>query len=894
MSSESHESNWHEEFFKLMLGLLDDDKADELRAFIATDSSAAKEFDEVRKAIDLMSRAVRIERNASADQIGEGVIDLRSFERASGLAFDAASGVFEDGVFRQSERRKKKQNNKREISSNVSVLRMNHIIAKNKRQYKDKGLIADQPNDSSRKLFESLFFQTIKTFFFSKKFNLWGGTRDFFQKLSLFKKFIFAIVLFGVIISISIVFQETRLRRFFNEDYYVRAVVPDVLVRGVPQSITVLTTNLVNEPYRTSVRFDVVDAFTNEFVLSHSEWSNAEGLVRYDLTKIDDFPDKVNLRVSIAGKNDYCFERDLRVVNPHNLTFGRLENCFLKKFPLLKKNVEKLSFASYIGEDLIGRKLEERYSIRSFEEKQESFEERSASAEEKPTPTCIFVSIYPELGRLITGFPNRVGVFCIDSQGNPVAVSFTLSSDDESVAFETDEQGYGTFSFTPMDGRQYFLSSDSSYETTLLENRGDFQFEEETIGASNQVEEDAFVDTELKDVDVKMFSGSRLSCFVDSNVYFRPLKPIFKEDEPIELELTSTSKESLIATIDKDGAIVSQRLIDVFDGKKKISIQTPPNAGGLLKVGVYKIVGTESLQKVGETYLYKNCDGEAPHFTVEWLTNDQVGKDDAAATDSLEEKSRLVVDIERRPPFFEKGRRKGFVAYDESPLKLDVCWGAEIGRLRSVATLDDVLSECPDPLREKILSTLFRYSNDASPVLIDNSRQVRNSSSSKLQEFREKEAKTAGSIAYFGLLGCAALVVWLVFLVVFDALSFWRSLGIASLACVIGFFLCLEQKTLDYSSVLTASLSSNDNSSLSTEKSWDFLESSKTNSFELAEPETCNIDKLLFTRKVGPGETVIDVDSLDVGTDSLSGYIFVRVTDDKKGSWTILAFPSSE
>ena len=76
---------------------------------------------------------------------------------------------------------------------------------------------------------------------------------------------------------------------------------------------------------------------------------------------------------------------------------------------------------------------------------------------------------------MIAGFSNKVGVFCTDSLGEPLAVSFTLSNDEESVSFETDEQGYGTFSFTPIDGRPYFLSSDSPFEITLLENREGFQ-----------------------------------------------------------------------------------------------------------------------------------------------------------------------------------------------------------------------------------------------------------------------------------------------------------------------------------------------------------------------------------------------------------------------------------
>ncbi|MBP5622105.1 MAG: hypothetical protein J6X44_08835, partial [Thermoguttaceae bacterium] len=160
--------------------------------------------------------------------------------------------------------------------------------------------------------------------------------------------------------------------------------------------------------------------------------------------------------------------------------------------------------------------------------------------------------------------------------------------------------------------------------------------------------------------------------------------------------------------------------------------------------------------------------------------------------------------------------------------------------------------------------------------------------------FREKEAKTAGSIAYFGLLGCADLVVWAVFLVVFDALSFWRSLGVASLACVIGFFLCLEQKTLDYSSVLTASLGSGDSSSLSIDKPWDYLERSETNSSELTGTVSPNGESMSHTRKVGPGETIIDIDSSIADADDTAGYVFVRVTDDKKGAWTVEALPDSE
>ena len=892
MSAESPKSNSHEEFFKLLFGLLDEDKADELRTLIATDSDVAKEYDETLKFVDLTARAIRIERTVNSALAGDEVIDFRSFERASGFAFDAASGSFEDGVFRQSERRKRLKIDKSEESADGSKARKNPKRIKSKKQRSEKDLVANQPNTSNRSFYESFFFQTIKNIV-SKKFDFIGGAGVFFRNLSLFKKLVFAIVLFGIIISISLVWQEIRLRRFFNEDYYVRTAVPDVLVRGVPQSIVVLTRNILNEPHRVSVRFDLVDASTNDFVLSHSEWSNAEGLVCYDLTNTESFPEKVKLKVSVGTKNDFCFERVLQVVNSNGLTIGSMENCFPTTSPLSEIDSEKRLFASYVGREITKRKLEERLPVRAYDDIQKQPEEQNPSDGEKTASTCVFIRIYPELGRLITGFPNTVGVFCTDSLGRPISDRFTLSDDEELVSFETDEMGYGAFAFTPLDGRHYFLSNDSSRKVTLIENQADFR-DEKTSMESTVVEKE---NSDLSDIesgeetkdDGVALNGARLSISNNSNVYFRPLKSIFREDESIELELSSTSKESLIATIDKNGSLVSQRLIDVSDGKKIVSIPLLPQIGGLLKIAVYKVIGNESLQRVGEKYVFRDIEGGAPRFTSEWCANENEVAD---SSDEIK-KNRLVVSIERRIPFFEKGRRKEFVAYDELPMTLDACWMSDIDRVCSATTLDDALSECSDPLREKVLSTSC-CSRGASPVLVDNLRQVKSSASSKLEDFRKKEAKTVGRIASFGLLVCAALVVWSFFWVVFDALSIWRSLVVTSLACVLGLFICLEPKTLDYSAVLATSLGFVENQTLSSDESWDYLECFERDFSDRVESESHDTEILSYTRKVGPGETVIDIGSLGVKKDDSSGFVFIRVTDDKRGTWTVIPWPDPE
>ena len=168
MSVEFHENDIHEDVFGLLLGLLDDSKAEELRRLIATDAEAAKVYAEGRKTLELTSRAVRIKRQVDTNKQTDGVIDFRTFERASGFAYDAAASSFEADLFQQSGELDASKANKPEAFPKRTKVRKDSKGKRKRKSQKDKGLVSDSMNKNSNKWFSCRNLWTVKKFIESK------------------------------------------------------------------------------------------------------------------------------------------------------------------------------------------------------------------------------------------------------------------------------------------------------------------------------------------------------------------------------------------------------------------------------------------------------------------------------------------------------------------------------------------------------------------------------------------------------------------------------------------------------------------------------------------------------------------------------------------------------
>lgn len=891
MSVEFHENDIHEDVFGLLLGLLDDGKAEELRRLIATDAEAAKVYAEGRKTLELTSRAVRIKRQVDTNKQTDGVIDFRTFERASGFAYDAAASSFEADLFQQSGELDASKANKPEAFPKRTKVRKDSKGKRKRKSQKDKGLVSDSMNKKSNKWFSCRNLWTAKKFIESKGASSARNFQKYYRKISLFQKIILGLTLFGIVVSVGIVWQEIRLRRFFKEDYCVRAIIPDALVRGLPQSIIVRTTNLENDSFRTSVRFDVVDANTNEFVLSHSELSNA-GEVRYDLPNMEDFPDSVSLKISVGTKEDSFFETVLPVVNARKLYIRDLENSSqtiseAPEDPIKGSYAEGVTFASYQGREILERQLEELSADSLSEDTEEQQKNSNDSDNRNEGNSSLNVGIYPELGELIAGFFNRISIFCTDAAGEPVSTVLTLTNNEGTIDFETDEQGYGTFAFTPSEGRQYFLTSKLASKVELVGG-----YENNTLSEQEATPESSCYDADSAgQFDSSLAEETRgsetenkkatLFAVKSKGVYFRPTKSVLDEDEPIQLEVKSLNDEILVATIEKNGAIVSQLATVVAEGTTNVDIPLSAEVCGVLKTVVYKKDEKKELQKIGETYLYRNMGGNAPSFGVDWLIEEQTAENNV-----LSKGKQIVVDIEPRQTVSTR-KNKVQASDREVPITLSVSWSSDIDQVSSKMTLDDVLNVCPDLLREKVLSTVAGEAKGASPILVDNILQVKSASASKLKDFRKREARTAGTIASFGLVVCAALALLAIFFVAFDALSIWKSLIVATFACVLGFFFCLEQRMLDYSSILTASLGLTEESATLDKEPWTVTKCLDSDVSLWKGAEIRGNEPFERELKVSAGKTTFVFDELGVDECHLPGVVFVKVSVGANEAWTI-------
>lgn len=887
MSGQSSKKTIEENVLDLLFGLVNDEEAESLRRLVATDSEVARVYDEIRKIFADAAQAVRVESPFVAKEngkFGNVTVDSGNYDSATNLGFDAAVGSFENGVF---------------VSSNETV---------SDGTYLDNDVLSDsEKNQRSRKSRKALKKATVNVaaadeskknknfkFWFRNAFNILFAFLTFgfkaFGKASLFLRMVILLCAFGLCISLAIGWQEYRLRSIFNEDYRVQAIVPQILVRNVPQSINVTTADISGNPRRTPVRFNFSDAITGEFLLLHTEGGSASGNVKYDLPDMDDFPSKVKLSIWVGSDKSEMFEEILSVQDSYKETTqvsradcNRIDNLAGTDNSSVSPSENEDSPFSPIS-DLALELANAPEKVDNADSKHDETKEDEGSPSQS-SADLLNVSLRPELGNLIFGFANRVAVYSTDCSGQPVSQKFALKGNGaEITTFETDDAGLGSFEFTPVEGKQYFLFKADDV-SDVQENLTDSESDE----TSSDDDTSSETMSDFKSAVLKIDE----SFFLNSGLYVRPLERILSWNSPIVFTSNVAKKTSLVVTVEKDkGIIASQSLLTLEEGEQMFSVNLPERAFGLLKVSFYER-GTDFLKRIGTSYVFRKTRSRRPLLNMGLVEEEPIVSlnGDSREPDANEQVAISVFYDSRVQLNSTDGEVE--VAGDEKPATLTLYWTQNYEDAVSILTIDDLLSNASDEKRGIILDYLPSCLVSNSPILLDNLRKIKSTSAVKFQEFHEQEKKTASLITEFGVVGCALLGTLTLFFIVFNTIPFWRGIIVVLIACTLIFFFFLEQKTLDYSSKASEKMGITnldewqDNQAMAfsriVDSTWALKEENRS------QDETYG--RLAASRKIGNGKTMFFLDEFLMNEERNSGVLLFKVDNGTNQTWFIKDLP---
>ena len=887
MSGQSSKKTIEENVLDLLFGLVNAEEAESLRRLVATDSEVARVYDDVRKIFADAAQAVRVESPFIAkdnSKFGNVTVDSGNYDPATNLGFDAAVGSFESGVF---------------VSSNETVADGTYL--------ENDVLLDSEKNQRSRKSRKALKKATVNVaaageskknknfkFWFRNAFNVLFAFLTFgfksFGKASLFLRMVILLSAFGLCISLAIGWQEYRLRSIFSEDYRVQAIVPQILVRNVPQSINVTTADISGNPRRAPVRFNFSDAITGEFLLLHTEGGSASGNVKYDLPDMNDFPSKVKLAIWVGSDKSEMFEEVLSVQDSYKETLQSL-NADCNHIDNLEDADNSFGSPSENGGGLFSPISDLALEIANApgrvdnadgtreKTKKDEVDSLQSSAE------LLNVSLRPELGSLIFGFTNRVAVYCSDCSGRPVSQKFTLKGNEaEITSFETDGAGLGSFEFIPVEGKQYFLFKADDV-SDIQENSAD-------AGADVVSRSDDILSETKGDFQSAVLKIDE-SLFLSSSLYVRPLERILSWNSPVVFTTSVAKKTSLVVTVEKDkGIVASQSLLTLEEGEQKFSVNLPESAFGLLKVSFYER-GTDFLKRIGTSYVFRKTRIRRPLLNIGLVEEKPIASlnGESGEPDSNEQVAISVFydnRVQLNPSDSEVE-----VSGDEKPSTLTLYWAQNYENAISILTIDDLLSNASDEKRGIILDYLPSYLVSNSPILLDNLWKIKSTSAVKFQEFHEQEKKTASLITEFGVVGCALLATLTLFFIVFNTIPFWRGIIVVLIACMLIFFFFLEQKTLDYSSKasekmgITSLEKLQDNQALALSRifdsTWVLREANGS------QDETYG--RLAMSRKIGNGKTMLFLDELLMNEERNSGVVLFKVDNGMNQTWFIKDLP---
>ena len=845
---------------ELLYGLLDDASAEELRKLVAVDAAAAERYNCALRMLNVWARASRIENRIDKERAVEVAFDPRSFENTAGFVFDAATSASDS--FQVAEQKALTEDNQSEITRRKGVRRKKRTSTRSSRFYQLVPKSKSDANDDSTSSLKSFskFWASIDAFlrFIKRLFPVLRVKRTFekirevFQRASFFQKTIVSFLLFGFIVASAVVWQEERLRRLFKEDYRVQTVFPSRLTRNAPQLISVVTTNLDSDPHRTTARFLFTDAATENFLFSHVENGDSIGRINYYLPSANDFPDVVRLSTTFDSRDVVTFSTDLIVQDPPK------EPPLSSLFDDVTSGFFERSYCASVLREEIESRLNALDSDVDSEQSLASSSEDEENAER--TEEAVKVGIYPEFGRFISGVPNRVAVWVpprLLKDSDHFLLASTGKSTDLNIEF--DKSGLGTFTFIPIEGEKYYLRN-ASRPISLLEAR----------------------DPE-GDGDATNSDGIELSYSKDSDAYFYLTKKVIDPGDPIHAIVNANAEGDFLLVVSQNGVLISQRILGELERKKKASIPLPDSVEGVLKVTLFR-KDSENLVKTGETLVYRR--GKTSDLNVKLSVVNDEERDDVSRSSR-----RLEIDLSRPARRTKKSADRSF-SYDETPIDLEVFQTSSLEEASRVLTLNDVLGSCSETQLEGILATAT-LRDEVTPTMYDNWSVVQARARLKLRELRTREAKTSGRVVGFGLLCCIAFSWLIIFLTIFKSVPLFKGGLIVGLSVTLCFFLVLEQRALNYSSVLSEKLGSDDLANRPDEDInqafFTTLKSDDQNA-ELGTRDTfADVVEItpIETKKIGLGKT----NATFTSNDDERSYLVLRFNDGGRKIWRVLSVP---
>lgn len=857
---------------ELLYGLLDEKTAEEVRRLIATDSNAARVYDEMRKIFEAANRATRFNDSRTLQDYEDCknvAVDPRPYEKQVNFSYDAAVDFFEGSVFQTQNvsvdnERKLKQKSGAERSE-IDKRR----IKKSKKQNRTKRTKGRELNSLKSRC------EVVHSFFLGLLLVVRGvllSLLGLYSKTSLFKKMILTLMLLGIVVSSAIVWKENRLRQFFKEDVRIQIIAPKTLVRGASQSITVITTDINGDPLRSNVRFRFSNYDTNEFTFAHTESGNVSGVINFDLPNIQDFPQRVKLSIFMGTSETECFSTLLSVVDSKFLHNNESDRDTKNS---LSKNNETRLFIDKVGLELIENGL-----------KQNSTNEGKGSQEVLERTGGVSIKVFPNMGRIVCDRSNHIAVLAFDSLGQPISQQFVLrqQGDKEVVAnFETDDFGFASFDFVPIQNNRYYIT-----------------LKHEEFNGSNEIG--------LSDEDDE---SDKPSC-----ICYEELPPSVRDDivvdvacklllgNEVRLNVFSRSKTSFLTLVEKDKAIVTQNLSRLSVGDNTLNVSLPKNVNGLLKIVIYQKDGL-ILNYVGESYVYRipnsGIGDSCMDFKVTSNSKSVFGcggncsnPEEFIAAFSIDVKRVVSSDIIKNVPTF---------GIDETPLTLSVYLAENPRDVVKKLTIDDVLKQLPKDWQEKVLQVIVEQNNNF-PVFFDNWLNVKNSTLNRLDNFKVRETKTISIITRAGVVGCCVLAILSFFFVIFKTIPFWRGIVVVSMAAALSVGFCLEQKALNYSSFLTSSIDNTEFTEIEGDSELVKVIDKREPPFSKIEEDsglslgkdyaTSDETKVVgVTRKIGLGKTTLLLKELFDGSD-LNGIVLLKIDDGTDASWKIERLPCSK
>lgn len=514
--------------------------------------------------------------------------------------------------------------------------------------------------------------------------------------------------------------------------------------------------------------------------------------------------------------------------------------------------------------------------------------EISAVSEDASPIRVAAVRFFPEGGRLVADFENRVWFSCVDAAGEPVAARFALKNRDAENAVETpeivaesSESGVGSFVLTPR--------ADAEYSLERVQESGE--------NAQNGGETFPIPSAER------------------GRVAFAAPSKIAEPGAPLSLDVETRERVPVAATVEKDGVVVAQRVWVADEGRRRVALPLPENVGGALTVSLYLCEG-RPLEKVGATAFYRKTPGETATETAALAENLAAPFDAELRRDG--DADALFVKINApaqaaNPRVYLSNTREidvDAVQFDsttqiarvepsrlrnrEKTARLEIFWAPNRDAATTAFLLDETLAAADDSTKIERLATLDVGANAApAPIVFDNLRGMKRRVLEKWNDFWRVEARWPTALVRFGLFGCVSLATLAGFFVVFRALSLGRGAIVVGACCAIAAFFHLEQKSIDFSSELSKAIAFSvaEEEKDAAEPSATLAQKSKISAkSEIASDSNANgaAPKRVAVREIPVGEPVaIRLDEILPPEEARTGVLLVKVGDGSE-NWTIL------